>query len=64
LEFGASELRDAWLGIAQPDLRGPIHQDQVRVWCVRNGTSGAAQQQALGVCLDELFDQAGEQRAA
>jgi hypothetical protein len=31
---------------------------------VRNGTSAAAQQQALGVCLDELFDQAGEERAA
>jgi hypothetical protein len=62
--FGATGLRDVWLGIAQRDLRGPIHDDQLVVRRVLHTTSAAAQAEALGAFLDELFDRAGEERAA
>jgi hypothetical protein len=64
IEFGATGLRDVWLGLGQHDLRGPIHDDQVVVRRVLNGTSPAAQAKVLGDFVAELFDRAGEARAA
>jgi hypothetical protein len=64
VEFGATGTGGVWLGTAQRNLRGPIHDDQLMVRRVLNDPSAAGQASALDAFLDELFDRAGEGRAA
>jgi hypothetical protein len=64
VEFGATGLRDMWIGTGHRGVIGPIHDDKVVVRRALNSTSPAVQAKAIDDFLDELFDLAGEDRTA
>jgi len=64
VEIGATGLGNTWLGTGHRAMIGPIHDEQVIVRRVLNGTSLAAQAQVIGEFIDELYDRAGGERAA